>query len=106
MFEPDHLEAIREAVEEQTRRDAFLLDNLRQDVRDYLQPPHAIRPHSATAVSLVASDGGNNRLSFDPFSMQLVRIVDSYGSQLFIDVVSPTTNPDEVVARHRAAGDP
>lgn len=105
VFEPEHLEAIREAVRRQTATDAGLLANLRADVRQHLQPSQPIRPHSATAVSLVASDGGNNRLSFDPFSMQLVRVVDSYGSQLFLDVVSPTTDPDELVARHFEAQD-
>ena len=106
MFEPQQLAAIREAVRLQTEVDREILEELRRDVATHLQPSSVIRPHAATAVSLVASDGGNNRLVFDPFSMQLVRVVDSYGNQLFLDVVSPTTDPDELVDRHSAAGDP
>jgi hypothetical protein len=106
MFEPAQLNLIREAVERQVDADKDLLQSLREDVLAHLRPSNVIRAHSATAVSLVASDGGNNRLIFDPFSMQLVRVVDSYGGQLFVDVIAPTTDPDELVARHRAAHDP
>lgn len=106
MFEPSELQAIRQAVRIQTDHDAHLLSALRADVRAHLQPSIMIRPHAATAVSLVASDGGNNKLVFDPFSMQLVRVVDSYGNQLFLDIVSPTTDPDKLIERHQADGDP
>jgi hypothetical protein len=106
MFEPKQLDSIRKAIERQTKADEILLQGLRDDVLAHLRHSRVLRPHSATTVSLVASDGGNNRLVFDPFSMQLVRVVDSYGGQLFIDVISPTTDPSELLARHREARDP
>jgi hypothetical protein len=106
MFDPAQLDSIKYAVERQVAADRELLRGLREDVIAHLRPSSVIRPHSATAVSLVASDHANNRLIFDPFSMQLVRVVDSYGGQLFVDVVAPTTDPQELVARHRAARDP
>lgn len=106
MFEPTQLATIRAAVRRQTKADESLLSTLREHILEYMRPSSVIRPQSATAVSLVASDGSNNRLAFDPFSMQLVRVVDSYGGQLFLDVVSPTTDPQELLERHRQARDP
>lgn len=106
MFDPDHLDAIRASVRAQTERDRHLLDDLRADVRQHLLGGLALRPHIATAMSLVASDGGNNKLIFDPFNIHLVRVVDSLGRQLFLDVISPTSDPDELYAAHARAGDP
>lgn len=105
MFDPDHLEAIRASVREQTQRDRYLLDELRADVREHLLGGEAVRPHIATAISLVASDGGNNKLIFDPFNIHLVGVVDSLGRQLFLDVVSPTSDPDVLYTAHAQAGD-
>ncbi len=82
-----------------------MLDELRADVRTYLKPSQIIRPHSATAVSFAASDGITNRLTFDPFAVQLVRVVDSQGRQRFLDVISPRTDPDELSERHHRAKD-
>jgi hypothetical protein len=104
-FEPRHIEEIRAAIERRALGDKTLLGELREDVRTALQPSVVIRPHSTTAVAFVASEGANNRLVFDPFSMQLVRIMDSQGRQHFLDVVTPRTDPDELVEHHRQAGD-
>lgn len=106
MFDPDHLEEIRAEVRNQTTSDRHLLDDLRSDVRTHLTGGSVIRPYAATAMSLVASDGGNNKLVFDPFNIQLVRVVDSLGRQLFLDVISPTTDPDVLYEKHAASGDP
>lgn len=105
MFEPRHIEEIRAAIERHTIADRALLQDLREDVRSALHPSLVIRQHSATAVSFAASEGANNRLVFDPFSAQLVRIVDSQGRQLFLDVISPRTDPDKLEERHRQARD-
>jgi hypothetical protein len=105
MFEPKHLDSIRAAIERQTSTDAALLQRLREDVRERLGPVQVIRPRAASAVSLVASDGGSNRLGFDPFSLELVRVMDSNGDQLLLDAISPSTDPDELLARHHERGD-
>jgi hypothetical protein len=83
-----HLKA---EIEIRTAADRFLLDKLRADVRPLLSSTKRIHPRAATSVSLVATDGGNNSLRFDPFLMQVVRVVDSNDNELCLEVVTPTT---------------
>jgi hypothetical protein len=107
MLEPSEIPEVRERVQRRAESDRRILDALREEVRPLKTQVRQIMPRSATAMSLVASDGGNNKIQFDPFLMEIVRVVDSYGQQLCLDVVSPTTNTDELSDRQfNAAGQP
>jgi hypothetical protein len=104
VFDPEKLPKLRERIRVQTQADAALLAEIRADVASLAGAVRTIQPRDTTSVSLVASDGGNNKVEFNPFYLQLVRVVDSYGEELFLDVVSPATDTTELSARHLSEG--
>ena len=99
MFDPDRLPELKSLVREATRGDSVLLDEVIRDVA-LLRPVTTIQPRTINSISLVASDGGNNRLDFNPFSLQVVRVVDTFGDELFLDVISPSTDTAALGQRH------
>lgn len=99
MFDPDRLPELKSLVREATRGDSGLLDEVMRDVA-LLRPVTTIQPRNINSISLVASDGGNNRLEFNPFSLQVVRVVDTFGDELFLDVISPSTDTVALGQRH------
>ncbi len=51
------------------------------------------------AVSFVSSDGGDNRLVFNPAVVELVRVVDSRGNQCALDAIASSAKPEELNER-------
>ncbi len=82
----------------------MLLEQLRQEIRPLRGATRRIQPRSTTSISLVGTDGGNNKLQFDPFLVQLVRVVDSSNNEYCLEVVSPTTNVTSL-SRNQFAAD-
>lgn len=87
--------------------DRALLDQLRTEIRPLKSQVHPIRERTTTSVSLVATDGGNTSVQFDPFLVQIVRIVDSNNFEYCLEALTPTTNIVELGAKQfRADGSP
>jgi hypothetical protein len=99
VFDPGRLPELQHLVREATRGDASLLEEVLSQVAS-LPPVMTIAPRNTNSVSLVASDGGNNRLEFNPFSLMVVRVVDTYGVEQFLDVISPYTDTEALGRRH------
>ena len=100
MIDPNSLAKIRRSVERAIEGDRGILESLREDMRLLKTRTRRIQPRSATAISLVGTDGGNNQIQYDPFLVQLIRVVDSNENEYFIDVITPTTSNEELDTRH------
>ena len=95
---------MRRKIRAQAAIEARVLDELVKQAAVLAPQVRPIRPRTATAVALTAADGGNNSVAFNPFELQVIRVVDSQGKELFLDVVSPATDIDELGRRHRGDG--
>src|SRR5437870_9286012 len=91
MFEPSTQTQLKQAIAECIDGDKGMLDALREEIRPLKQQTKRIQPRATTSISLVGTDGGNNQLQFDPFLVQIVRVVDSSNNEYCVEVVSPTT---------------
>lgn len=100
MIDPESIDTLRTGLAESIAGDRKVLDELREDVRPLRDQTRRIQPRSTTAISLVGTDGGNNRIQFDPFMVQLIRVVDSSNNQYCLEAVTPTTDRRVVNARH------
>lgn len=100
MFDPDRLPELKSLVREATRGDSGLLDEVMRDVALLRHSVTTIQPRNINSISLVASDGGNNTLEFNPFSLHVIRVVDTFGDELFLDVISPSTDTVALGRRH------
>ena len=99
MLDPTSRESLRAAIARQMEEDKDVLDTLRTDVRRLAPEVRRISPRSTAAISLVAADGGNNQLRFDPFLLQVVRVVDSSNNEHCLEAVSPTMSITGLSAR-------
>ncbi len=103
MIDPESVDQLRTQLESSITADKRVLDELREEVRPLRSQTRRIQPRSTTAISLVGTDGGNNRIEFDPFMVQLVRVVDSSNNEYCLEAVTPTTDRVSVNQRHLAS---
>ena len=91
---------LRTEVAECVTTDRGLLDELLGEISPLEHSQYRIHPRSTTSVSMVGTDGGNNELRFDPFLVQIIRVVDSNRNELWLEVVTPTTPVAALDTRH------
>lgn len=102
MIDPASQEQLKKAIADCISTDQGVLDALREEIRPLKNATRRIQPRTTTSISLVGTDGGNNQLQFDPFLIQLVRVVDSSNNEYCLEVVSPTTPIQRLNARQFA----
>jgi hypothetical protein len=83
---------IKNRVLEAYQNEDPLLQKFREYAKRIKNDVKPIRPYSVNAVSFVSSDGGDNRLYFNPAVIELVRVVDSRGNQCALDAIAGNTN--------------
>jgi hypothetical protein len=91
---------LSQRIAERISQDQGLLEQLRSEVRPLRDQVRQIKPRSVTSLAFVATDGGNNQLRFDPFLVQLIRVVDSSNNAYVVDVVTPESDIEELSNRH------
>lgn len=91
MFDPETIKDLKDAIADCIGADQDVLDTLRAEIRPLRNATRQIQPRATTSISLVGTDGGNNQLQFDPFLIQLIRVVDSSDNEYCLEAVSPTT---------------
>jgi len=75
------MKQVREELRAALEVERPLLDGLRNQVRAF--GIHEIGYRRCYAISPVATDGGENRLTFDPLNLEIIRVVDSNGRERF-----------------------
>ena len=87
---------LKSQLQKQIGEDMHILEGIRDEVRPLGSSVRRILPRTTTSISLVGTDGGNNRIQFDPFLVQLVRVVDSSNNEYCLEAITPTTNVTEL----------
>ena len=106
MLEPQDIETLQGLMRERMGKDVALLDELRDEMKDFNRSIRRIRGYSVNTISIVGTDGGNNNLRFDPFIVHVIRVVDSNNKEYYMDVITPTTSVDELENRIKSRNDP
>lgn len=100
MLDPTTQTQVRKVIEDCIASDTNVLDQLREEIRPLRNLTRQIQPRATTSMSIVGTDGGNNQIRFDPYLIQLVRVVDSSNNECCFEAISPTTPIEKLNARH------
>lgn len=91
-MDPQSHMQLKQEIVDRIAADRAVLDQLRDEIRPFRNEVRRIFPRTTTAISLVASDGGNNSIQFDPFLIHIVRVVDSSNKEYCLEAITPSTS--------------
>ncbi|ABW27420.1 hypothetical protein [Acaryochloris marina] len=91
MIDPESHEHLSTEIANRIAEDREILEQLRSEIRPLKSAVRRIQARTTTSVSLVGTDGGNNRIQYDPFLVQLIRVVDSSNNEYCLEAITPTT---------------
>lgn len=98
MIDPQSETELRKEISERIKTDRAVLDQLRDEIKVKGQV-RRIQPRSTTSISLVGTDGGNNQIQFDPFLVQIIRVVDFSNNEYCLEAITPTTSVSKLSAK-------
>jgi hypothetical protein len=99
MFDPRSHQELGQQIGASIEADRHILEQLRAEIRPLRDGVRRIQPRSTTSISLVGTDGGNNKLQFDPFLVQIVRVVDSSNNEYCLEAITLTMSTSDLSAR-------
>jgi hypothetical protein len=97
-----NLDSLRERVRAAYKADDPVIKKFRDYARRLRDQVKPLRAYAVNAVSFVSADGGDNRLTYNPAVVELVRVVDSRGNQCALDAVPSTITLPELEQRTTA----
>ncbi len=97
----ENFQEIRKRVMSAYETEEPVIGKFREYARRLKNGIAMIRPYSVNAVSFVSSDGGDNRLYFNPGVIELVRVVDSRGNQCALDAIAGNAESKSLNERGR-----
>lgn len=93
------LAELRAKIRTAYQADDPYLKKFREYAKRFRENVKPLRAYAVNAVSFVSTDGGDNRLVFNPAVVELVRVVDSRGNQCALDAVASTISMHELERR-------
>ncbi len=99
MLSPEAVQTLKLQVNRLLEDERESLEQLRAQTSLLRGSVERIHPRPATSVSLVATDGGNNKVQYDPLLVNLVRVVDSSSNEYHLEAVTPNLTLKELNAR-------
>jgi len=94
-----NFEEIKKRIYDAYEKEDPILQKFRAYAKTLASNVKQIRPYSVNAVSFVSTDGGDNRLFFNPAVIELVRVVDSRGNECALDAIASNTQKEDLNER-------